>query len=340
MVLYNKFLINLINTMRHSNIVEGKEFDQKNVFSNKWDDICAISYEDYLACQNEQSFLADITTLANGGEQVQIGIIIGDVTELPIERAAKLSGKVRIYIYDPEEEKMASNSYFYLDEYIEAQKKLDELMAKVNLSEPDELKKAKQMYVLLRKEYEHAFPTTGDIFTNIRHSQNMYGCLCLKKGVCAGGSNTFRAMCTLGNIKCRTIIINVTYHDNNTFMHVLNQICINGEWGIVDVEQKKNTPEETSLFFCTEDDYITHWKNENATYEVHSLSSCLMPTHISLTRAYIDSLEIESNSTLQSISSQQTTEGEELRTLAISEIASGGTTMGELTTVHLEMRCY
>lgn len=331
MILHNKFLINLINTSLFSNIIEGEEFNSKEIFTNTWDNFCIISYEDYLDCQNDPSFLTDIAELDK--VNAQVGIIIRNVTELTVEKAVELQGKGRIYILDPTEEKMTSNSYFYLDEYIKARKKLDQLMKQVDLSEPDELKRAQQIYVLLRKQYKHEFPLEeNDVCTAIRYSQNMYGCLCLQKGVCAGGGQTFRAMCSLANIKCRTICIDLLFSDNYKLGHVFNQICVNEEWGIVDVEQNKNIPEDTSLFFCSENTYKTYWeKNQSATYTISKHSSSLMPTNISISRKIIDSLDNERCSTLKNT----TTNVELLRTLAVTEVLSG-TTMDDLEKVNFD----
>lgn len=333
MILHNNYLINLINSQRHSNIVNGEEFNHNDVFSNKWDDFCMIPYEDYLANQNDSSFLEDITNLNTCNSKV--GIVIKDVTELSAEKANQLNGNVRIYIFDPEEERMTSNSYSYVDEYVKARKELDNLMTQVDLNEPDKLKTAKQMYVLLRKQYEHGFPSTGDYFTDIRCSQNMYGCLCLHKGVCAGGANTFRAMCSLADIKCKKICINLLYSNGNEIGHALNQICVNGEWAIVDVEQKKENAEDTSLFFCGEDDYKLHWKGKEATYTASKCSCPLTPTNISISREHIDSLDIGVKSAQNETSPHQTTGSESLRTFAISEISSGKITVNDLENAHL-----
>lgn len=93
MILYNKFLINFINSQRFSNIVEGKEFDYNDVFSKKWDDYCKISYEDYLANQNDKSFLSDIDTLDKNRSQV--GLVIENVSKLLVKHLllAKLMRK-------------------------------------------------------------------------------------------------------------------------------------------------------------------------------------------------------------------------------------------------------
>lgn len=333
MVLHNDFLIGLINSQRSSNIVNGEEFNHKDVFSNIWDEFCIISYEDYLANQNDESFLTDITKLDVCNAKV--GIVIRNVTELSAEKANKLNGKVRIYMFDSEEERMASHSYLHVDEYIKARKELDKLMTQVDLSELDKLKIAKQMYVLLRNQYEHAFPSTGDFLTDIRYSQNMYGCLCLHKGVCAGGANTFRAMCSLADIKCKKICINTLFSNNSEVGHALNQICVNGEWGIVDVEQKKEIPEDTSLFFCNEDDYEAHWRDKEATYTVNEFSCPLTPTNISVSREYIDSLDSGIKLATNETSAHQTTGRENLRTLAVSEISSGKITVSNLENIHL-----
>lgn len=186
MILYNSFLINLINSQKSSNIIEGEEFRSKDVFSNKWDDYCRISYEDYLANQNDESFIKDISTLDSSN--AQIGLVIEDVSKLSAAEAEPILGKLRIYIYNQEQERMSNNNYLYANEYIKARNELDDLIKQIDLSEPNELKKAKQIFILLREQYEHDFPNTGNFLDGIRYSQNMYGCLCLHKGVCKGRS--------------------------------------------------------------------------------------------------------------------------------------------------------
>lgn len=318
MVLYNKFLIDLINNKNNSaNIVAGRAFTPEDIKSHEWDDTYAMSYEDYLANQKEETFLADMNKLDN--ENVHIGIVIPDVTALTVEKATKLTGKARIYIFNQEEERRTSNSYFYITEYIETRKKLDQLMAQIDLSDPDELKKAKQIFLLLRKQYIHEFPSTGNVLADLRHSQNAYGCLCLKKGVCAGGANSFRAMCSLANITCRKISINVKYINGGEMVHALNQICVGGEWGIVDVELLKDTKEaDDSCFFCSEEEYEKKWREQlSATYTINKYSCPLMPTNISISREDIDNL-CKSEEQITTT----TTGSEQLRALTYTELSS------------------
>lgn len=330
MVLYNKFLIDLINNKKSTNIVAGREFNHEDIKSIKWDDTYSMSYEDYLANQNEESFLGDMNELDK--YNIHAGIVIPDVTELTVEKASKLTEKARIYIFNPEEEKMTSNGYFYAKEYVETRKKLDELMMQIDLSEPNELKKAKQIFTLLRKQYEHALPSTGNLLDDIRHSQNAHGCLCLAKGICAGGANSFRAMCSLANIKCRRIHLEVKLNNVTEMSHALNQICVGGEWGIVDVELFKDTPEgDDSLFFCSEDEYEKFWRDKlDATYTVMKNSCPLMPTNISLSREYIDSLGIEKIQNSEDRVTSETTGNEQLRTLAVTEVSAGKITISNL----------
>ena len=321
MKLYNSFLIKLINNQRSSNIQEGKEFNLEDIKENHiWDDFCTISYEDYIANQNDETFLKDISVL--NINKVQIGLVIGDVSKLSSEKAEQLKGNLRIYIFNQQEEKMSNNSFFYLDEYVEARKKLDSLMSQIDISEPNKLKIAKQMFVLLRKQYTHGFPSSEDVLTGIRYSQNMYGCFCKNKGICRGGANTYRAMCSLANIPCKVINI-FLYPEEANSRHSLNQICINGEWGIVDVEQKKDTPEDTSLFFCSQDTYQSFWKDRGRYYEIFSNTIPMSPTNISVSREYINSLDMKTEVNQGNPANKQTEGKENFRTLALTEIASG-----------------
>ena len=328
MILYNKFLINLINSQRSSNIVEGKEFDYNDVFSKKWDDYCKISYEDYLANQNDKSFLSDIDTLDKN--RAQVGLVIENVSKLSAKEAEKIKGKLKIFTFDPEEERVSSNGYLYPNEYVESRKKLDDLITQIDLSEPDELKKAKQLFILLRKQYTHGIPATENILDGLRFSQTPYGCLILNKGVCRGGATTYRALCSLANIKSKLVNIIVTFPDGSIIRHALNQICINGEWGIVDVEQKKENPENITLFFCNQDIYRNHWEKAKDSYVIDPLGSPVMPTNVSLYREYIDNLGKNDKMVPTDSSKYLSSGNDDLKTLAINEIMSENVTLQDL----------
>ena len=328
MVLNNQFLIDLINSKSSAKVKKGEDFRCSDVFQNEWDIFCDISFDEYIKRQADPTFLSDIEEI--GQNRTNVGIVIPDVTQLPIEKAKQLNGNAKIYIFNPEEERMSNNSYMFLSEYIEALQTLEDLMQQIDLSDPGELKKAKQIFTLLRKQYEHGFSNDSDVLTNVRRSQNIYGCLCLHKGVCRGGANTFRAMCSLANIKCRVLDIEIIDKGEPVIGHAFNEICINGEWGIVDVEQKKDNPEYSELFFCNEDVYEDFWKQKTYSYQKSSRGCTIIPTNVSAsTREYIESLE-----TADTIhQSSDNTGTENLRTLAMATIFENKVSIGEIQKV-------
>ena len=160
----------------------------------------------------------------------------------------------------------------------------------------------------------------------------MYGCFHCHEAICGGGAHTFRQMCVLANIDCKLINVAVIFlgEIERVLPHAANQICINGRWGIVDVEQLKENPEDTSLLFCNYDTYEEYWKKiRNVRIIPESGGNQIIPTNVDVSREYIDSLDtLEVN---QDVSHTFPTGIEQLRTLTITEITRDNITMDDMT---------
>jgi len=205
-------------------------------------------------------FLPALQRRANQGEQLIIGIVGKEFTDnscrsLGVGKGYKLFDNSRVVsAYKSCDDSGLSD--FERDIYDEAKKILDEI--KVTATSDYEIELAVHDYIVGSSTYDR--DAISALEKPKKNSENPYGILINKTGICLGYTTTFQLFMDMAEIPCKTIYA----EDDDGDEHAWNQVEIDGKWYYVDCTWDDPVPEEKDRppfheFFNVTEDYM--WKS-------------------------------------------------------------------------------